>query len=833
MPSNMSLRIFALAAFVGALCVVNDAEALPSYGSRVPNGLSVPCPPNLIGDSRGGCNGRGLCIGIGHPNCGGFQSGDRIPGNPPSLLLSSFGDDLKSNGFVWTKELCELDSDGDGYTNGEELGDPCCVWSQGMAEAVLDSVDGFSPSHPGMAEHIPPVGFAYDRSALCGIPEEEVEEEEEMEAEPTPTSIDQYYNPGESRGMMEFRIEPYPIPVTTTTYVNFVFNMPEDAPDFFHVVFGEAIISQPDHLHHFVINGCSSPIEPSKEGLPSERSEADCREIMIGAWAPGSDLFSNDSLDMGVILGRGLGIEAILINVHYTDGVYEDPEKKTYRMATDGVRIHYTTDFRPFTSRRKRLIWVPYGPKEMLVPPNEPRYFLSRTCSVSSSCVDLANEQLRTIASFMGLGDDNLTCSSIKFFCFMGGELGQAIQQLCPETCGFCDETIDGKENPRRPSSYRVTSVNYHAHLLGREMYTTLLRGSDDDANQAQVQASAASATQTKIVATDLESRELWDYNDQASIPLSYDIADSNASNGTTTLAMKGVEIKPGDKIEVTCVYDSTGREEATRFGLSTYNEMCITALSVTFETPISLLEADGENDAVSSAGMIDVLTDIKLRTFACDSDNEGHTSDVQQGILTADEDGRNIWMNHPIEESDMCTFPIQDYRIVDSYISGTSHCPEKEEPTEGDGVSLTSNQRSIFHERRICDDISSPDSIEFLEETIAGYTCVGGTFDDKDSNEEPFFVTEKDCLEVGGGSEYNAYTCAGIEYWIQNEAHLYPDMTHETLEFIRTEWWQPKCCQLKLDKLSNSNMSGTSIRNMDSIALASLVIATIVAMIC
>lgn len=808
MPSTMFLRLSASAAAVaGALCFINVAEALPSFGSKIPNGQKVPCPPNA-----GGCS-RGICYGLGHPNCGGFQSGDRVGGN---LFLSPFGDDLKANGYAWTKELCELDSDGDGYTNGEELGDPCCVWSLGLA-AMLDSVDGFLPSHPGMSEHIPPVGFTYDKSSLCGIPEEE-EEEEEEEIEPTPISIDQYYNPGESRGVLEFRMEPYPIPVATTTYVDFVFNIPEDAPDFFHVVFGEAIVSQPDHLHHFVIDGCSTRIDPSKEGLPTERGAAECRELMIGQYAPGSDLFANVALDTGVILGRGLGIESLLINVHYTDGVYEDAKERTYKMATDGIRIHYTTDFRPFTSRKKKLIWVPYGPRELVIPPNEPRYFVSKTCSVSSSCVDMADEEMSTIAKYMGVSDipniatDSLTCSTVRFFCFMDGEIGQAIQQLCPESCGLCGATSDGKENPRNPESYRITSVNYHAHLLGREMYTTLLSEAVDDESQ------------TKIVATDMESREVWDYNDQATLPLGYDIA--NSINST----LNGIEVKPGDKIEVTCVYDSTSREEETSFGLSTYDEMCIAGVFVTFETPKVLL--DGGDDAASSAGMVDIFTDIKLHSFSCDP---GY--DVHQGFLTAEEDGRDIWLNHPVEESDMCTFPVLEYRIVDSFMPGTSNCPEEsdgeEEPGQGGGEPLIveAKTQSFFAERKICDGISSADGVEFLEETIAGYTCVGGTYDDKDSNEEPFYVTEKDCLEVGGGSEYRAYTCAGIEYWIQNEAHLYPGMTHETLEFIRTEWWQPKCCLWSLDDFNYSNASGTAIRSMDSIALVILTAATVVAM--
>ncbi len=33
--------------------------------------------------------------------------------------------------MIWTKELCVMDSDEDGATNGEELGDPCCEWRVG------------------------------------------------------------------------------------------------------------------------------------------------------------------------------------------------------------------------------------------------------------------------------------------------------------------------------------------------------------------------------------------------------------------------------------------------------------------------------------------------------------------------------------------------------------------------------------------------------------------------------------------------------------------------------------------------------------------------------
>lgn len=45
---------------------------------------------------------------------------------------------------TWTNDLCWKDSDGDGKTNGEELGDPDCEW---VPNSVPKST--VSLSHPG------------------------------------------------------------------------------------------------------------------------------------------------------------------------------------------------------------------------------------------------------------------------------------------------------------------------------------------------------------------------------------------------------------------------------------------------------------------------------------------------------------------------------------------------------------------------------------------------------------------------------------------------------------------------------------------------------------
>jgi len=41
----------------------------------------------------------------------------------PSAEVNSFGQAFKNNGMVWNRTLAEKDSDGDGCTNGFELGD--------------------------------------------------------------------------------------------------------------------------------------------------------------------------------------------------------------------------------------------------------------------------------------------------------------------------------------------------------------------------------------------------------------------------------------------------------------------------------------------------------------------------------------------------------------------------------------------------------------------------------------------------------------------------------------------------------------------------------------
>ncbi len=100
------------------------ASAHGSYRSNLPNGY-------LVSQSA-----------YGH-------SSQSSPGNGN---VNEFGSNLNSQSLTWTRWLCTRDSDGDGFTNGFEMGDPCCVWSRGNSPAYTSDI-----GNPGNAAVRPTV----------------------------------------------------------------------------------------------------------------------------------------------------------------------------------------------------------------------------------------------------------------------------------------------------------------------------------------------------------------------------------------------------------------------------------------------------------------------------------------------------------------------------------------------------------------------------------------------------------------------------------------------------------------------------------------------------
>jgi len=345
----------------------------------------------------------------------------------------------------------------------------------------------------------------------------------------------------------------------------------------------------------------------------------------------------------------------------------------------------------------------------MVVEPNKKRSFITRTCTVESRCQDQTDDTMNIIGSAI-LSNPDLTCASGA--AMMLCSFSDLFQLACPASCGLCEEGT-----PRSPDEYDAFSVFYHAHLLGKEMYTTLIPQDDPGAR------------------IDLRSRDVWTYEDQTPYPL------------------EGVVIRPGDKIQTTCVFDSTDRSESTRFDLATYDEMCLNTVGIIMDTP------DMEGGDTTAAN------EIYLRGFRCSTGEEG---DIWLGEFGLDEDPRLVIDSHPLKDA-QCSFPTGLW-IYDGVPSMQKRCDGEIVKTD-DGI---------------CDQTPGP---SFLNPTaVAGHTCQGGLFGDKDSNDG---TTELQC--TSGGGEWIEYDCGEAQqYLLQASVN---GLALEEKQFILEYWWAPKCC--------------------------------------
>lgn len=127
------MRFFPLAALVAALCSASPAFARSNYPQMLPNGAMFGCQSCHPGGATNQLTGFGT------------DSSTRIAG-----------------GRVNWPQLFALDSDGDGQTNGEELGDPCGVWTAGATPGRTNDL-----SNPGVAAS----KAANPRVPACGAPD--------------------------------------------------------------------------------------------------------------------------------------------------------------------------------------------------------------------------------------------------------------------------------------------------------------------------------------------------------------------------------------------------------------------------------------------------------------------------------------------------------------------------------------------------------------------------------------------------------------------------------------------------------------------------------------
>lgn len=304
-------------------------EALPEYAERIPNGYTVPNP---------GPQG-GVWAGVGHVNAGG--GGER----------NDFGLDFAAQGHFWTDELCLMDSDGDGRSNGVELGDPNCVWFQGGPEP-----EGPTLSHPGIVDE--PIDLETSKIVdHC----EDYQEPEEVEfweiGFSTPNQVDE----------------------TQTHYIceqqRISINVPQQP---YHLIKTSAIVDNPNLLHHMFFYLCAEDEVPS-DGDRTQEGAYDCagrtenRCERIGSWAVGPlDMCYPYSVGHEIDL-TGRSNVIIKIEAHYDNAIGIPQSDKS------SMKFHLTPDLRPLRSSSVMLGIAPMD-RDFEIPANQSAYELSNIC---------------------------------------------------------------------------------------------------------------------------------------------------------------------------------------------------------------------------------------------------------------------------------------------------------------------------------------------------------------------------------------------------------------------------------------------------------------------
>jgi len=301
------------------------------------------------------------------------------------MPLNAFGVDLKASGFRWTEDLCRMDSDGDGRTNGEELGDPCCSWSvesPGQAETWPWEELG----HPGVPDTERSNDGKDRYHPACPPTSQQSKQDDSPAVEPnrktrTQTSRDTIFLENEPRRSRDFRTAAHNIPSTTEdTYLDFGFNFKDDECEHHEcqIVGIQAILDNKQVVHHFVLTACAEAyVAPLGNGTavpPHER----CTE-RLAAWIPGRDFFMVAPPESGYGFGGKSGnqIKGFQLQIHY-----HNEEDIPFQQDSSGFRLFYTT------KPRQMRLGSFFGTKvewDLLnaIPPGKERYFVTEGCTVT------------------------------------------------------------------------------------------------------------------------------------------------------------------------------------------------------------------------------------------------------------------------------------------------------------------------------------------------------------------------------------------------------------------------------------------------------------------
>jgi len=376
-----------LLCLVISLALLGVSLAYPSYQDIIPNGNNVnhPCKVNY------------RWPGLGHLNPLG--GGERNP----------FGEDFSRLGRTWNTALCQLDSDGDGLTNGQELGDPQCTWTPGQT-ALRTGI-----THPGVCEPLDsPQCQGRNDFVSC-----ELDEFDNCETinRPQVRSTDLRFS----------RIQ---VPPTETNYFCMTFDLPTDQD--YHLIAYEPLIDNANVMHHILLYGCRDPNgqrldTPALCGMSDANN--DCTEI-IGLWAVGvSGYCFPDGL--GFRFG-GTEYSRVRFEAHYNN-----PELRSDYTDASGLRLYY----QPAQPQYEDLYTFMIGQRLLAIPPGEPRVEAVGVCP--GDCTRAVMNKPAYIIS--GINHMHYLGRSMKIEIFRDGKLYRTVTN---EDYYSYDNPIEHKHDP-------------------------------------------------------------------------------------------------------------------------------------------------------------------------------------------------------------------------------------------------------------------------------------------------------------------------------------------------------------------------------------------------
>ncbi|XP_071153963.1 tyramine beta-hydroxylase-like [Mytilus edulis] len=278
----------------------------PSYQSSIPNGDKAPHP----------CHQNKLWDGVGHklPEGGG--------------ALNPFGIDLYQNkvntGKIWTKSICEADSDGDGRSNGQELGDPDCLWTENINQLLTNS----TITHPGICEPTESENCRQknkwlkcdDNNFHCPSIQEDPDVKE-----------------------LTLRIPKTKVQHKGSRYICTHLHVPLDGD--YHVIAVKPLIDNSRVIHHIVLFGCDAvenqPRVNEVNTCVTNEGPSYCHMVTVWSLGIKGECFPDK---FGIPIGNN-GYTRFMLQIHW-----QNSEDNVEYTDSSGIALYYTPNLRPYNA---------------------------------------------------------------------------------------------------------------------------------------------------------------------------------------------------------------------------------------------------------------------------------------------------------------------------------------------------------------------------------------------------------------------------------------------------------------------------------------------------